>query len=104
MLPASEGCYVYTSTGSDAECVPESNVHVTITLEVFATSPISNVVYHVLRTSPCISRDSGDDGTNQTVLRLLVSTAAQHVTRSMMVTSSVASRLNFVVQIVGPDG
>ena len=81
---------MYPSAGSDAECVPESNAHVTVTLESFMESPISNAVYHVLGEAPCIPRDSGVESTRRTALGLPASAAVHHVSGSGMVMSSVA--------------
>ena len=89
MLPAFQGYYVYPSTSNYGECVLESYAHVTITHEAFAASPIANTVSHVLRTSPCISRGSGDNGIDQTTRCLLEYVAIHYVFRSVMVTCSV---------------
>ena len=50
----------------------------------------SNAVYHLLRTAPCIPRDSRDNRTRQTARGLSAFAAVHHVSRSVMVASSAA--------------
>ena len=80
---------MYPSPGSDAECILESNAHVTIMLEAFTASPISNAVYHALQEAPCISRDSGDNGTHHIARGLPAYAAVHDVSTSVIVTSFV---------------
>ena len=70
--------------------VSESYAHITVTLEAFVTSLITNTVSHVFQTSPYICRNSGDNGIRQTARGLSAYVAIHHVSRFVMATSSVA--------------